>query len=235
MATNSRAELSVDVFWGPRAESPTEVADRVGRMLSRLREIDPEFVVWYRTARRKRQAYHPFPSDPAAIELLLERSEPQLGYEPFGCWNGSESCASTFKVRVGHTHPVIPNNVGIGLPPVRPDGGLWEANSLSELLRTLVEVWEPWTGRVSVRALQDVQLDEYWADDKRADMRDHPFLGWLTYFDKNAVTKRPSGSREFEQGWLLQLGDRPEDATIGMVHTARRRLKYRRPWATETE
>lgn len=167
-------------FWGPRAESVLELAERTSAFTSRLERLRPEgFGDWSLPDGTKVSGGDPeWLGAHLAQEIERRGAEgAELGVVLVLAGGSSEgaNCTVTATVGVSSRLAALKNSVVVKLrPPETADGVEW-LHAARQSLSDLVETWAPDWGDVSTRGL--------WADVRgKVTVQDRaPRVGYLTY------------------------------------------------------
>lgn len=150
-------ETDVGAYWGPRAESVDEAADRLARLVTALAAIDPALSGWRDGGRSKREALAQptvTPDHADLVQRLLagrNRQPDDNGViESFGYavhwWNGGpdgDRPAAKLSLRVAGTSDIGSNYVTLNFPDRNSGPSLYMLETASEILRTLVTNFNP--------------------------------------------------------------------------------------------
>jgi len=151
--------IIIGVYWGPRRESISECASRLGQHFEALKVSSDGLSQWYRQGRRKPEATNPFDvSSSEVLAQLLERGVnrrddnrqgiPELGFR-VSLWNGDRSgCSASTQVGCGMCSPVKGlSNVALLDVSLSPGAAL-KPKEMVMLLKRMIEIWDPDTGKV---------------------------------------------------------------------------------------
>lgn len=227
--------FQVGAYWGSRAESAQDCAQRLRRLLTGLADVHPALAAWYRKGRRRSAATDPVAADAAALaELLLDgRNRTDAGGEvmaelgfSLGLWNRHPvqvGLAGTVGLHVDTPH--LMNNVVLDLPVPEGDAGaLYDPATAEAVLAALVAAWEPdWATWVSW------PLREAQAPGPR-----EPVVGWRTYLGptRAAAVGRGVPTRPLGPGLLIALDGPAATADPASAASLRRALPARALTAT---
>lgn len=158
--TNLSMNVDIGVYWSARAETLEQCVSRAQRHFAMLSGASPNFGKWFRKARSKSKAGTPvdvMSSDVLRQDLLSGRNRQDVGSRTviaelgFGVslWNGEAGgWAASTSITCGMYSAVRTiSNVALlsvdfeNSPPIRPE-------EMVELLKRLVEIWEPDKGYV---------------------------------------------------------------------------------------
>jgi hypothetical protein len=211
-------DLYIGVYWGPRRESIDQCADRFLDCLDRLSRFSDVYASWYEQGKSRRDALErPIkPDDKTHVLRLLERGRhrrdtdnsiiEQLGFTKV-IWNGgTDERAVTLTLGCGGYSRKVPNTCLLDLPNELRE--LDSKERLSEILRALVEAWEPdWGGVISHKSL-----------DARGVKVGSMYIDWIFYINRTNVDKfmlPRSASAELVDGLgtIIATQDRPIDPT----------------------
>jgi hypothetical protein len=185
----------IGLYWGSKAETLTQVANKVLQTLQRLAKIDEQFLNWYERGMSRKQALEKKVSlDADTIEAICRKAVQkgeldERGYAKngvvFGLWTGHRNDAESSISFIAGDVFVIPNlcnNCVISIPfegaaRVR----LLQAEKAKEIITSLAEIWEPDYAVLSSHSLRD-KLN---AANK---------VGWVTYH--KSIKKFPSISNK---------------------------------------
>lgn len=168
-------------YWGPRQETLDACAERADAFMKGLCSLDPALATWYKTGRSRRDALrHQVSTEHDVLRKLLESGRHRrdfdraviedLGYS-MGLWNGQEPSVG-LHIGCGMSSPYVTNAVVINLPRSDEDlGALASAETARELMRLLVQCWDPEWSTLS---------SHDWREEQEAQPGE-PVLGWLTY------------------------------------------------------
>jgi hypothetical protein len=222
------ADIFVNAAWGPRKESITQCAERLGRFLKALSKQDRLFAKWYRkiAAGRKKKQECDFGKKEDLVKIVEEYKHPgrgpNLGYV-VGLWNGEEEPrAAGLLITCGlyDTNPHISNCVVLDLPDQFP--GISNAQKMAGILSTLAEQWDADDGGVtSITSLN-----------KRDLSKEVPYVDWIFYGSKKfyvfdslpkGVTLLPvknKGAIVVLRSHAIDYGDREDFRLIQAVEKA---------------
>jgi hypothetical protein len=238
-------------YWGPRAESAEECADRVGRLIRGLEVIDVLLTGWRDKAETKSGALAQ-PVVTTDRQDLVERLTAGVTRDDTGAlietagysvywWNGDESDAAaiTLNMSLGRTSKQVPNSVVFQFPDPTAVPSIYSGRSASNLVLTVLEVFQPdravWLDDDS-RAAQK-NPDRVLPNGGKAIGRlvGHP-AGWATYladsepigFNDNLLPTTASAER-IGAGTLVLLGDDPANVPVDDVLAVRAAMGYEVP------
>ncbi|MHB8887178.1 MAG: Imm52 family immunity protein [Methylovirgula sp.] len=174
------------VFWGPREESPEELAARWLKLIPRLRQIDPIFAHWYTWADVNRAVPFDTHVAPLAEKIAADvsrsdsgRPTPQLGYQLFAHNTASmKRGPRNFEVHMfagkisGWTHNWIAIRTDYG---VVPDSDVITYRIFKGALLALAETFEATIGSAYPASLTDL-----WPKENRRGQLTLK-LAWITY------------------------------------------------------
>jgi hypothetical protein len=218
-------------YWGPRAESMEECADRLELFMRALADIDPALATWFEPARSRKMALESKiePRSEQLWDLLLEGRYfgderealmPQLGFRT-DLWNGQDSEIG-LSVHCGSwSSNGRSNNALIDLPRPGDPGAdkLYRPQVALALVRTIVTAWSPsdvtWVGR-NLREAQDFQVPEL-------------VVGWATYLSAERVARSGKMPDDVQveacgDGLIITIGDDPTDVPLETVMAVRKAL-----------
>ena len=173
--------LYAGAYWGARQESLDACAERVDAFMKGLCSLDPALATWYTLGRSRRDALrHQVSIEHDVLRKLLESGRHRgdfdraviedLGYS-MGLWNGEEPSVG-LHIGCGMTSPYVTNAVVINLPRTDEDlGGLGSVDTARQLMRLLVQCWDPEWSTLS---------SHDWREEQQA-LPNEPVLGWMTY------------------------------------------------------
>lgn len=238
-------------YWGPRAESAEECADRVGRLIRGLEVIDVLLTGWRDKAETKAGALAQ-PVVTTDRQDLVERLKAGVvrddrgtlietaGYSVYW-WNGDESdpAAITLNMSLGRTSKQVPNSVVFQFPDPTALPSIYSARSASDLVLTVIEVFQPdravWLDDDSRAAQKDP--DRVLPNGARAIGRlvGHP-AGWATYladseptgFNDSLLPATASAER-IGDGTLVLLGNDPANVPVDDLLAVRAAMGYEVP------
>jgi hypothetical protein len=193
----STENFHLGAYWGARAESPREIAERAASTLTQMGACHPLLRQWNELADTLAEALR------RIVEPTAEVIEPLLGaIEPVGqtnlgyllcLWNGreelAEQCSLSVNSGIVQTHPAgFANHVVLELPgdpDVVPD--LHSPEVMLRLLRIFAQVWRPDSGIV----MSDRYMERHvWPGDELPTPGE-PVVGWMTYLRRERLAELP--------------------------------------------
>jgi hypothetical protein len=238
-------------YWGPRAESAEECADRIGRLIRGLEVIDVLLTGWRDKAETKSGALAQ-PVVTTDRQDLVERLKAGVMRDDSGTvidtagywvywWNGDENdpAAITLNMSLGRTSKQVPNSVVFQFPDPTTVPSIYSAPSASNLVLTVIEVFQPeravWLdddSRVAQKSPDWVMPNGARAIGRLAG---HP-AGWATYlvdseptsFNDDLLPATASAER-IGDGTLVLLGNDPSYVPVDDVLAVRAAMGYEVP------
>jgi hypothetical protein len=236
-------------YWGSRAESVDQCAERIARLIPALGAINDRLTGWRDEADSQPNSVAQSVVTTARQDIV-ERLEKgivrddngkvmeTLGYSVH--WQtGSDNTRITLNMSLGVTSKWVPNSVVFRFPDPTLAPSIYSAGSASALISTVIDIFQP---------VQAVWLD----DDSHAAQKEpdrvspiggiaigklvgHP-AGWATYladsdpkgFDKNLLPAEALVQRVGD-GTLVLLGDDPGNPPLDDVLQVRRAMGYEVP------
>jgi hypothetical protein len=216
----------IEVSWGRRPESPEACAERLAEMLSRLAEIHPTLVRWYKKAMSRAAANRPFCTMPPQRKELARalvkgryftdqprEPMPDLGYS-VSAWNGhDDDRAAGLNVHTGAygVHRSEPNDVVLSFAPPGADADLFETLLLAIAL--------PWQADWGV-----VRTFDYMCHVQELGPSPRPSSGWMTYLPARLAERiEPAHGaivRPVPTGGIVLQSTREPFTTSNPVHVA---------------
>ncbi|WP_342212426.1 Imm52 family immunity protein, partial [Mycobacterium pseudokansasii] len=142
-------------YWGIRAASVDECAERLATMIEQFAHVDPLLTSWRQGAGSKRKAIEQpvVTSDHTDLvtRLLTGRNRrdtnrqviDELGYS-VSWWNGNPDASIGLSVGCGQTSPYVTNSFVLNLPkPGAGSGHLYNPGVAAKLLNIVVDTWQP--------------------------------------------------------------------------------------------
>ncbi len=169
-------------YWPARPESLEACTARLVASLGKLADIDDLLASWFFKGWRRASAQRPFKGDPESVLQALAAGRnrrdgdgsviEELGFS-LGIWNGDDADPVALSIRCGMSSPRVPNAVVLKLPARSArSANLHSRAGTTELLRALVQAWNPDWATVTSASLREAQGEGALS----------PVLGWLTYF-----------------------------------------------------
>ncbi len=188
------------LHWGNRRETPEQCAERFGRTVDGLRELDAVFGQWKQKAWTLEDAQRPFcklPADKKELAAIFlqsrryydfppDRLHPEVGFAA-SAWNGrDEPFGVAISVYPGSydSHIARPNSLRLNISHRRlKTGKPWLGSELRDIMRLLIEAWG--ADEASVDCLR------YEPESPRNQMGKVllPQVGWLTYLSPRQLLK----------------------------------------------
>jgi hypothetical protein len=237
---------NVSVGSGPHVESVDESADRVARLVSALAEIDPALSGW----RNQAYAQTLVTTDHAdLVQRLLDGRHrgdfdheviESLGYS-LHWWNGDgdyHRTAVKLYIHVGDSS--LGNSVVINLPDPDAVPSLYTYGTAHNLLRTLVQIFDPDLVRWSNHDLHEKQKEpDRPTEDGRGyisgEVVGEP-AGWANYLSDSNPVRFDAGLlpasatvEHLDAGTLVMLGQDPSNPPLDDVFQVRRAMGYEVP------
>src|ERR1700730_14705973 len=171
------ADIYVSAGWGPRKESITQCAERLGRFLKALAKQDPLFARWQRgRGLRKKKAHDWNFAKKEDLVKMLEESKHSDSSADLGIVVGLENrqeggLASDLIITCGQycTNPHLGNGVVLDLPEAFP--GMTNAKKMVPILLTMVKEWNAEDGGVISESSRN----------KRDLSTEWPYVDWIFY------------------------------------------------------
>jgi hypothetical protein len=218
-------------YWGPRAESVEECADKLEIFMVSLAEIDPILATWFEPGRSRKSALASKvePAPEQLRDLLLDgryRNDatnsviPELGFN-VALWNGQDSIAGLSIDCGGWSASGAPNSVVINFP--QADDPLaevvYQPIKAATLVRAVIEVWSPseaWWVSHELREAQGAEVGEV-------------VVGWATYLSVERIARAGRLPADVEteavgDGLIITIGDDPTDVPLDTVMAVREAL-----------
>jgi hypothetical protein len=181
---------TLGAYWGSRAEPLSDVAQKALQTLTELRDIDVQFLKYYRRANSRKKALEKGLSlDQESVKQMCVEmiKKGELGADGFakmgflfGVWTGQEEAESSgINFNVGHKFetPYLSNVCYIDLPYEGPASIRLLQRELSKsILGILVKIWKPDYAVLTSRHLRD-----------KLDIGNQ--IGWITY--RNTIKEVP--------------------------------------------
>jgi hypothetical protein len=215
----SRTEVgwTVTARWSGRGEAPEVVADRLSRFLRGIAHVHPSFSVWYRAGTSTRVRL-----DAASLDAALHRHEAGSttgGAVGLGLTTATRTptelrCWAATPGAAGDARSIVSVEVRAAVAEeLAPD-------ALDEVLRAMVEAWDPEWGSCWSTALGEAQLA----------VPGSVVVGRATYLSTDpSVIGVMDGVRvePFGGGTLVTHGGPSAQPTVDQVRALRRRLTDR--------
>ena len=181
----SELDYYTGVFWGPRKETPEELAARLLKLIARLQMIDPIFAHWYTWAPLQRAL--PFDTQVAPLAEKIEANvttddsgdpEPEIGYQLFAHNTTIKKPGPrNFEAHMyaGGSSPWLSNMIGIRTDDgVAPDPDVVIYRTCRSALLALAETFEATIGSAYPTSLIDLwPKDRHWQPRLK--------LAWISY------------------------------------------------------
>ena len=197
----------IGAYWGSRRENVSEVADKTVKTLLDLKQLDEQFLNWYRTGMSRKKAMEKrFTTDQAEVQELYSKSvkkeELKDGFTThifkLGLWSGHSndtSCGISFNVG-GQFEGGLSNCCVIEMP-VEGEARerLLRLEKIKLLIDVLVKNWRP--ERV-VLVSQELKKTLHTVNE----------IGWVTYvanLNDRLKTSEKVVSEKFSDGYLFHL------------------------------
>ncbi|MFF3359257.1 hypothetical protein ACFYWN_43305 [Streptomyces sp. NPDC002917] len=217
------SEVVVKVSWGPRSESPRELAERWLETIERLAELSADELVDWRWDVDEDDEGVPLPEGVEEFAAAVEAGGPKEDVDILGwtaaavgtCRNGGYVRA---RVQAGGTDEYTPFTAVLGLFPA-PDGATVPlVDRLPETLVALSEAWDADTGLTYDWELFNAVKAAYGLRNS------HPRCGWAVYLSENRAALVPGDLAvrrlaTAHGGLVLDIGNSTE-----VVLAAQRRL-----------
>lgn len=237
----------VGAYWGPRAESVDESADRLSRLVSALAMLEPTLRDWRNKGGSKRQALaQPLVTAHHADlvqRLLAGQHRTNLGQEIIDdvgysvhWWNGVDNSrdGATLSLHIAST--TLSNSLVIKLPGQDAAPGLYKRMTAQTLLERIVQILCPDRAVFSSDSLLDKQSepDRHLEDGGfiLGKLVGHP-AGWANFLGDSDSTKfdptlLPSAAtvERLGHGTLVTLRTDPANPSLSDVLQVRRAMGY---------
>ncbi|MEU6641930.1 Imm52 family immunity protein [Saccharomonospora sp. NPDC046836] len=207
-------------YWGSRAESVEDCADKLARCLSGLRAADPLFADWFKLGKSKEDALK-FRIDTSrqGLSRLLREGRDVLTLNngevhELGCSRSLERERTFRLVQYSLLCRGFPNpNVYLlKFPPLEESFELHRAVLVKQIFETVVDIWGPEWAIFATSKRRDWQ-GEYTGQ---------PQAGWLTYIaDREIAQIEPTPGIERVQlrsGVMIAAGADPLRVTPDHIH-----------------
>jgi hypothetical protein len=235
----------IGAYWDARAQSVDDCAARLHRLFEQLAQIDPLLSGWRPGASSKRAAIAaPVISTQKELAEYLVAGQTrdrngaahaELG-SIVGFWNGNpdDRAAAGLSVRCGATFG--PNSVVLHLPQTDAAPTLYEQQTAQQLLRIIIDAWQPtravWTSNVLVDEQSEPDRPTEDGGFIGGQLVGHP-AGWATFlsdteavmFDR-ALLPTSAAVQRVGAGTLVTLGDDPADPPLSDVLAVRAAMGY---------
>jgi hypothetical protein len=175
----------------------------------------------------------PVPIEAASLAGLLDRGwdREHPGGETgsyVSLWNGVEDDVgvATFDVGCGVTASYMRNRVELRPPRPAAVPGLYRADTMVELIRTVVEAWQPQWCRVQSWSLREALGGE-----------SIDVLGsWIVYLDRGVYARGDALPEEISvdglgEGEVFVLAPTPEELSLGTIDRARQTIVFPDEWS----
>ena len=220
-------EFYIGAYWGQRREPVEDCAQRLADCLERLAQIDDLLSTWFLRARSKKAAREPVDQDVASLAALLSKGRNRTDFDPevidelgfsAGMWNRQPEAVG-LSCTVGVYSQWVGNVFLLNLP--EPEGAatrLYRPEAAMEIMRAVIEAWEPgWAtySSSSLREAQEVGQGE-------------PVVGWMTYLRSTEPTVEPHDNVRWHSmgsGQLITIGQEFTDASDTAVVALRNELR----------
>ncbi|MFP8963184.1 hypothetical protein ACLIYP_21925 [Streptomyces nanhaiensis] len=161
--------VTVRGFWGPRKESPRELADRWLDFLGRLEELDEEVFSDWREVAGTGPGSPRAALDPEGFAAYIVRSDPDLDAYPVGyrtsVWTRREGRPKAeIGVSAGGVADGVPQSVVLKLRSGEADEDDPLIGRLPHALAALADAWDPDWGDFADRALTSAVRDAFGLD-----------------------------------------------------------------------
>lgn len=236
-------------YWGPRAESVDQCAERIARLIPALGAIDDLLTGWHDEAEIiPNSVVQPIVT--TAHQDLVERLKigiarddigevmDTLGYSVY--WqNKSNSGRITLHISLGVTSKLVSNLVIFQFPDPIVAPSIYSTRSASALVSTIIDIFQPdravWLDDDSHAAQKEPDRISPIGGFAIGKLIGHP-AGWATYladseatgFDRNLLPATAS-TRRVSGGTLVFLGDDPAKPAISDVLALRLAMGYEVP------
>lgn len=185
----------IGLYWGSKAETLTQVTNKVLQTLQRLAKTDEQFLNWYERGMSRKQALERKVSlDADTIEIICRKAVKkgeldEKGYAKngvvFGLWTGhknDEESSVSFIAGDVFTNPNLCNNCVLSIPfEGAARERLLQPEKAKEIIASLVEIWEPDYAVLSSHSLRDK-------------LNFGNSIGWITYH--KSIKKLPNISNQ---------------------------------------
>ena len=242
----------LSAYWGARAESVDQAAEKVARLLAALADVDPVLTGWRDQALSKKKALaEPVVTanhDELVDRLLagrIRRHDNGETLDDFGYslswWNArdNEDATAVLTIRTGITSSKMLNSVTIRLPDSAAAPGIYTKVNATHLMSTLIAIFRPDRAHWLSRDVENLQKEPNrpLADGSVAigTIIGHA-AGWATYLrDGEGNGLNPAlvpGTATFERiddGTLVTLGDDPANPPLDDVLAVRAAMGYTVP------
>jgi hypothetical protein len=205
----------VGAYWGPRAESAGECADRLASCLSQLGAVHATLATWFRKGKSKSAASgNPVATNSDALEALLVggRSRTDFG--------GQVINELGFRTALWNRNPVpVSFSTTCGASPATSSVSNYFTLELPEASEASAELYDPEISRAIFYAIVEA-WNPQWATFASYSMRaaqggiqGHPVGGWMTYISgeprSSAAEISELSVQEFSNGTLVVAGADP--------------------------
>ncbi|MFH9471534.1 hypothetical protein ACH4LT_30330 [Streptomyces clavifer] len=208
------SEVVVKVSWGPRPESPRELADRWLTMLGGLAELSDGTPVDWRWDRDGDRAGEPVPADAGRFAAVLEAGGPEEDADIIG-WTAAvvgtwkDRGYARLRVQGGGSDEYTPFTAVLQLFPAPGGTTAPPVDRLPESLAVLADAWDADTGLTYDRKLFNAVKSAFGLRNS------HPRCGWAVYLSENRAALVPADLsagrlRAGRGGIVLALGDSTE-------------------------
>lgn len=169
------------VYWPGRPESLEEYSRRGEVLFRSLTSLDPILARWFEQANSRESALKSrFTPDAETLRGLFKKKKYQMGGGElaFAAWNGESDGNSVVNFSCGSPSPLTVDLCVLTLPSKGLAAErLLSASTLTQVLRAMVQAWEPAWGIVTSDAHRDM-ASEF------ADVG--TFVGWVMYFSRRS-------------------------------------------------
>lgn len=185
-------ETIVKVAWGPRPESPQELAGRWLDLLGRLTELSAGALADWRWDSHGTAPGEPVPRDVGAFAAAVEAANPHddadiIGSTAYVVARQPDGAYAQLRVTGGGTNEYTPFTASLLLFPGSPGGAVPLADRLAEALAAVAGAWDADTGSAHDRELYAALRSAYGL---RAS---HPRCGWSVFLSAHRAARVPAG------------------------------------------